>query len=59
MISVSDTVGIVLLLVIDWFDYLEPVIDGACEMPFESLNTLAVRLLISFQTLPSLDVSGI
>jgi hypothetical protein len=59
MISVSDTVGIVLLLVIDSFDYLEPVVDGAREIFFESVNSLSVRLLTSFQTLPSLNVSGI
>lgn len=33
--------------------------DGAREIPFETLNTLAVRALSFFQTFPSSDVSGI
>ena len=47
----------VLLPVADSFDYLEPVVDEAREIPFESLNTLSVRLLSSLlQSLPLMNL---
>jgi hypothetical protein len=50
MISVSDTSGDDLFPVTESFDhlFLEPVIDRAREIPFESLNTLSVCLVSSF-----------
>ena len=47
MISVSDAVRMVFLPAVDSFDCLEPVVDEAREIPFESLNTLSVRLISS------------